>query len=132
MVLLYRGCYSLRPSPFASLLQKSATARCIGTNIACTNSMSVSLKYQNRRAYQSNREKVFATASDNYYITTPIYYVNGLPNLGHAYTSVITDIIARYQSKTGRKVYFLSGTDEHGQKVQQSAEKVNKSSASAV
>lgn len=56
-----------------------------------------------------------------YFITTPIYYVNGEPHLGHAYTSVISDIIARFQRKNERKVYFLSGTDEHGQKVEQSA-----------
>lgn len=54
-------------------------------------------------------------------LTTPIYYVNGEPHLGHAYTSVISDIIARYHRKDGKDVYFLSGTDEHGQKVEQSA-----------
>jgi len=60
-------------------------------------------------------------ASSNFFITTPIYYVNGLPHLGHAYTSVLCDIIARFHRKDGRKVYFLTGTDEHGQKVEQSA-----------
>jgi methionyl-tRNA synthetase len=59
--------------------------------------------------------------SQNFYISTPIYYVNGSPHLGHAYTSVITDIIARFQSKLGKNVFFLTGTDEHGQKVEQSA-----------
>lgn len=58
---------------------------------------------------------------NNFYITTPIYYVNGEPHLGHAYTSVLSDIIARYHRKDGKNVYFLSGTDEHGQKVEQSA-----------
>jgi methionyl-tRNA synthetase len=58
---------------------------------------------------------------DHFSITTPIYYVNGEPHLGHAYTSVVSDIIARYHRKSGKNVFFLSGTDEHGQKVAQSA-----------
>ena len=58
---------------------------------------------------------------DPFYISTPIYYVNGLPHLGHAYTSVAADVIARFQRKLGRDVYFVTGTDEHGQKVEQSA-----------
>lgn len=56
-----------------------------------------------------------------FFISTPIYYVNGQPHLGHAYTSVISDIIARFQRADGREVFFLTGTDEHGQKVEQSA-----------
>lgn len=58
---------------------------------------------------------------DHFFITTPIYYVNGEPHLGHAYTSVVADVIARYNRHVGKQVYFLSGTDEHGQKVEQSA-----------
>lgn len=60
-------------------------------------------------------------SNQSFFITTPIYYVNGLPHLGHAYTSVLCDIIARFHRKDGRKVYFLTGTDEHGQKVELSA-----------
>lgn len=56
-----------------------------------------------------------------FYITTPIYYVNGEPHLGHAYTSIASDIIARYQTYNSKEVFFLTGTDEHGQKVEQSA-----------
>lgn len=56
-----------------------------------------------------------------FFITTPIYYVNGQPHLGHAYTSVVSDVIARFHRADGREVYFLTGTDEHGQKVEQSA-----------
>lgn len=63
---------------------------------------------------------------DPFYITTPIYYVNGQPHLGHAYTSVVTDIIARFKRKDGHPVHFLTGTDEHGQKVEQSATSNNK------
>jgi methionyl-tRNA synthetase len=58
-----------------------------------------------------------------YQITTPIYYVNDKPHIGHAYTSVACDVIARFMRLSGREVFFLSGTDEHGQKVEQSAEK---------
>jgi len=61
-----------------------------------------------------------------FYVTTPIYYVNGQPHLGHAYTSVAADVIARFQRKCGRDVYFLTGTDEHGQKVQTSANAAGK------
>ena len=59
--------------------------------------------------------------NNKFFITTPIYYVNGEPHLGHAYTSVVADVIARYNRHIGKDVYFLSGTDEHGQKVEQSA-----------
>jgi methionyl-tRNA synthetase len=54
-------------------------------------------------------------------ITTPIYYVNDKPHIGHAYTSTACDVIARFMRLSGRDVFFLSGTDEHGQKVEQSA-----------
>ena len=58
-----------------------------------------------------------------FYITTPIYYVNDEPHLGHAYTTVLADVLARYRRLMGEEVIFLTGTDEHGQKVQQAAEK---------
>jgi len=56
-----------------------------------------------------------------FYITTAIDYVNGSPHLGHAYEKVLTDVIARFRRLMGDQVYFLTGTDEHGQKIQQSA-----------
>jgi methionyl-tRNA synthetase len=56
-----------------------------------------------------------------FYITTPIYYVNGAPHIGHAYTSIATDVLARWKRLDGFDVFFLSGTDEHGQKVEQAA-----------
>lgn len=58
-----------------------------------------------------------------FYITTPIYYVNDKPHIGHAYTTILGDVIARYHRLNGEKVHFLTGTDEHGQKVQRAAEK---------
>jgi methionyl-tRNA synthetase len=59
----------------------------------------------------------------SFYITTAIDYANGSPHLGHAYEKVLTDVIARFRRQMGDKVYFLTGTDEHGQKVQASARK---------
>ncbi len=56
-----------------------------------------------------------------YYITTPIYYVNDRPHIGTSYTSIACDIFSRYQKLKGKKVYFLTGTDEHGQKVEKEA-----------
>ena len=56
-----------------------------------------------------------------YYITTPIYYVNDSPHIGHAYTSLACDVVARFMRLDGRDVFFLTGTDEHGQKVEKSA-----------
>jgi methionyl-tRNA synthetase len=59
---------------------------------------------------------------DTFYVTTPIFYVNDVPHIGHAYTAVACDVIARYHRLRGEKVHFLTGTDEHGQKVAQAAE----------
>jgi methionyl-tRNA synthetase len=58
----------------------------------------------------------------HYYITTPIYYINDVPHIGHAYTTVAADIMARYKRICGYDVFFLTGTDEHGQKVEKAAE----------
>lgn len=57
----------------------------------------------------------------HFYVTTPIYYVNDIPHIGHAYTTIAADILARYNRLRGKKVFFLTGTDEHGQKVQKAA-----------
>ncbi len=58
---------------------------------------------------------------NKFYITTPIYYVNDVPHIGHAYTTIAADVVARYKRLEGVEVFFLTGTDEHGQKVQQAA-----------
>ncbi|WP_455243028.1 methionine--tRNA ligase [Petrachloros mirabilis] len=60
---------------------------------------------------------------NTFYITTPIYYVNDVPHIGHAYTTVAADVLARYWRLRGHDVFFLTGLDEHGQKVQQAAAK---------
>ena len=58
---------------------------------------------------------------NKFFITTPIYYVNDVPHIGHAYTSIATDFIARYKRMSGVDTLFLTGTDEHGQKIQKAA-----------
>src|SRR5687767_10037514 len=58
-----------------------------------------------------------------FYITTPIYYINAEPHLGHAYTTMVADAVARAHRLMGDDVFFLTGTDEHGQKVQRAAKK---------
>ncbi len=65
---------------------------------------------QNKRAMENN-----------FYVTTPIYYVNDVPHIGHAYTTVAADVLARYQRLSGSRVFFLTGTDEHGIKVEKAA-----------
>ena len=60
-------------------------------------------------------------SADAFYVTTPIYYVNDVPHIGHAYTTLACDAIARFARLDGRKVHFLTGTDEHGQKVEKAA-----------
>jgi len=59
--------------------------------------------------------------SESFYITTPIYYVNDVPHIGHAYTTIAADVITRWHRQNGRDAYFLTGTDEHGQKVHEAA-----------
>ena len=61
----------------------------------------------------------------NYYITTPIYYPSGNPHMGHAYTSIVADVFARFKRLDGYNVFFLTGTDEHGLKIQKAAEANN-------
>ncbi len=60
--------------------------------------------------------------SGKFYITTPIYYVNDVPHIGHAYTTIAADVMARYHRLKGEPVFFLTGTDEHGQKVEKAAQ----------
>ena len=63
--------------------------------------------------------------SETFYITTPIYYVNSHPHIGHAYTTIVTDVFVRYRKFFGEETYFLTGTDEHGQKIAESAQAAN-------
>src|ERR1700753_512751 len=56
-----------------------------------------------------------------YYLTTPIYYVTARPHIGHAYTTIVADVLARRHRLLGEDTFFLTGTDEHGQKIERSA-----------
>ena len=79
-----------------------------------------------RQNFRQRAKRAFgcpATSMKSFYITTAIDYVNGSPHLGHAYEKVLTDVIARFRRMMGDHVHFLTGVDEHGQKVQQSAKK---------
>ncbi|MEA3493080.1 MAG: methionine--tRNA ligase [Candidatus Margulisiibacteriota bacterium] len=60
--------------------------------------------------------------SNKFYLTTPIYYVNDVPHIGHAYTTIAADVLARYKRQTGHDVYLLTGSDEHGQKIWHAAQ----------
>ena len=62
----------------------------------------------------------------NFYITTPIYYVNGKPSIGHAYTAIAADVLARYHRMLGEEVLFQTGTDENSQKNLEAAAKVGR------
>ena len=57
-----------------------------------------------------------------YYITTPIYYVNASPHIGHSYTTIVADVLARYHRLSGYRTFFLTGTDEHGDKIAEAAQ----------
>ncbi|HEY1255656.1 MAG TPA: class I tRNA ligase family protein, partial [Terracidiphilus sp.] len=65
--------------------------------------------------------------SSRYFLTTPIYYVNARPHLGHAYSTIVCDAIARRKRALGIETWFLTGTDEHGQKIERSAAAAGKS-----
>ena len=64
-------------------------------------------------------------SNKTFYITTPIYYPSGNPHLGHSYSTVAADVMARYKRLQGYDVMFLTGTDEHGQKIETNAAKEN-------
>src|SRR5499427_1499646 len=81
-------------------------------------------KKSKARAAKSNKKfQPTAAESPKYYLTTAIAYPNGPPHIGHAYEAIATDAIARFQRLDGRDVFFLTGTDEHGLKMKQTAVK---------
>jgi len=63
--------------------------------------------------------------SKNYYISTPIYYPSGKLHIGHAYTTIAGDVIKRFKEAQGFDVFYLTGTDEHGEKIEKAAKKAN-------
>src|SRR3990167_1060346 len=65
-------------------------------------------------------------SNTKYFLTTPIYYVNDVPHIGHAYTTIVADVLARYHRQNGDDTFFLTGTDEHGAKIAEAAKKAGK------
>ena len=63
---------------------------------------------------------------NSFYVTTPIYYVTAAPHLGSLYSTILADVAARYHKLLGKEVFFLTGTDEHGQKIAEAAKKAGK------
>ena len=72
--------------------------------------------------HPTNQSTEHSTGQNSFYATTPIYYVNAKPHLGHAYTTIVGDALARWHRLLGESVHFLTGTDEHGLKIQQAAD----------
>lgn len=73
-----------------------------------------------------NRQFRMQSTTGKFYISTAINYTNGAPHFGHAYEAIAADCLARYNRVAGKEVFFLTGTDEHGQKVAESAERESK------
>ncbi len=71
--------------------------------------------------------RLYGVSGERFYITTPIYYVNADPHVGHAYTTIMADILARHHRQRGEDVFFLTGTDEHGAKIARSAAEAGRS-----
>jgi len=76
-----------------------------------------------KRMFLSGLKIFYKMKKNNFYITTPVYYPSGEPHMGHAYSSILADVFARFYRNDNSKVYFLTGTDEHGLKIQKAAEK---------
>src|SRR5215210_4086327 len=70
--------------------------------------------------------------AETFYITTPIYYANSLPHLGHLYTTIVADVVNRYKRQRGFDTFFLTGTDEHGINIQRAAEREGRSNKEQV
>ena len=123
MVILSVLASSIRQS--WGYLPSNQLRKAFTTSLAIRNSSAYATKTPNRCRSSSSLFATGdilgtpATATDDgkrpFQITTPIYYVNDKPHIGHAYTSTACDVLARFMRLSGREVFFLSGTDEHGQ-----------------
>jgi hypothetical protein len=102
--------------PKRAVLAGNAPRRCFSTSAAAAGASDAS-----GAAAASPSATATNGAGEKCFVTTPIYYVNDRPHIGHVYTSTVADVYARFQRSRGRDVFFLTGTDEHGLKVEQSA-----------
>src|SRR3546814_3681182 len=82
--------------------------------------------WESEACLHAPRQLANAPMPEPFYITTAINYPNGRPHIGHAYEGIATDVVARFQRARGRDVYFVTGTDEHGLKMDQTARKVGR------
>ena len=98
------------PRSRSAALIASKSRNVLRSNLAPTKQRKYTCLYSTKTPATS-----FDDGMSPFQITTPIYYVNDKPHIGHAYTSIACDVIARYMRLSGRDVFFLSGTDEHGQ-----------------
>jgi hypothetical protein len=114
--------YNAKSTGFVSLLERRSRSYA-STTTTTDEASSSSSSSASSEALVGTPPTPFDDGTSPFEITTPIYYVNDKPHIGHAYTSTACDVIARFMRLSGREVFFLSGTDEHGQKVEQSAEK---------
>src|SRR5437899_12134879 len=78
------------------------------------------------KIYAGETKRILILMSQTFYSTTPIYYVNARPHIGHAYTTIACDTIARRHRMLGDDTWFLTGTDEHGQKIERAAQAAGK------
>ena len=81
-------------------------------------------KVKSLKQQLQKKRKLKKVPDNKYYVTTPIYYVNDTPHIGHAYTTILADVLTRYHKVNGDQVFFLTGLDEHGQKVSQQPQRV--------
>lgn len=75
------------------------------------------------QTFRHLKNRQFRMHSNRFYLSTAINYTNGPPHIGHAYEAIVGDVLCRYHRVNGKEVFFLTGTDEHGQKVAESAER---------
>ena len=104
-------------------LTRCSHLRAASVKLAGSQPVSLGLRSMRRAAARANvHVQAMESEREPRFITTPIYYVNGRPHIGHVYTSLSCDVVARFSRLDGHEVLFLTGTDEHGQKVEQSAQ----------
>ncbi|KAE9982584.1 hypothetical protein BLS_005833 [Venturia inaequalis] len=113
---------SILNSSALSLLKKNRKSRWICSSCQ-RNFATISARRNDAPFKVTLSQPISIPKSKPFYVTTPIFYVNAAPHVGHMYTMVLTDIIKRWQVLGGRKALLLTGTDEHGMKIQQAAEK---------
>jgi methionyl-tRNA synthetase len=117
---LYRSLRANLPDINARVQTSSGRGKVVSIDIL-RGIAKVELESGQRKDFYSKEIQIEESTMENVYITTPIYYVNDLPHLGTAYSTVAADILARYYRARGRDVWFLTGLDEHGQKIADAA-----------